>query len=301
METGKITKEQLRELLETGQDVLVLDLMNPEFYAEKHIAGAANAPIYEVNFPEYVTKLTEDKNRRIVIYDDNTKPYAREDAVAKLANLGFKKIEIFEGGLREWQAAGYPVASGAEVPLLLASDGEHSLDVEKSLIGWIGRNAKYAHHGKIALKGGQVTFKNGQLLSGEIVLDMTTIQNEDLIDPLWRGVLETHLKSSDFFNVEKYPEARFVFRQANPILNTPYGTPNYVLKGELTIKDVTRPFEFPAMVVPQEDGSINGQAHFDLDRTLWNVRYGSEKFFEKLGMHLVNDVVSLEIFLVAKP
>jgi polyisoprenoid-binding protein YceI len=78
------------------------------------------------------------------------------------------------------------------------------------------------------------------------------------------------------------------------------GISNYQMKGVLTIKDVKRPIEFPAMIVSIGDGVLNGQAHFDFDRTLWNVRYGSEKFFEKLGMHLVNDVVSLELFLVAK-
>jgi hypothetical protein len=54
------------------------------------------------------------------------------------------------------------------------------------------------------------------------------------------------------------------------------------------------------MIVPMPDGSLNGNAHFDFDRTLWNVLYGSEKFFEKLGMHLVNDNITMELFLVAK-
>jgi hypothetical protein len=76
--------------------------------------------------------------------------------------------------------------------------------------------------------------------------------------------------------------------------------PNGHVTGNLTIRDVTRPITFPAVISAQGDGSIKAHAAFDLDRTLWNICYGSGKLYERLGMHLVHDLISLELFLVAR-
>lgn len=300
METKKINKEQLKTWLEKGEDLLLLDVMNPEFFAEAHIQGAQNAPVYEIAFLDYVQKITQDKHKHIVLYDDNSQAFALEDAALKLASVGFANVEILSENLTAWINAGFPVETGTQVEIIPVKDGKHELDVEKSVFGWTGRNAKYAHHGKINLKSGFVTWEKGKLIDGEFVLDMTSIVDEDLTDPTWKVVLESHLKSSDFFDVANYPEASFRFQKIELRDQERKGAPNYQITGTLTIRDVTKSLEFPALVVPMEDGSLNGQAHFDFDRTLWNVRYGSEKFFTKLGMHLVNDLVSVEMFLVAK-
>lgn len=301
METKKIKAADLKELLDRDE-VLLLDIANPEFFSAKHIQGSRNAPIFEVAFLDHVEKLTGDKMRRIVLYDDSAKPYAREDAAAKLSRAGFAKVEVFEEGLKAWEESGYPLEGREEIEAPMpAVDGRRELDIEKSLVGWTGRNAKYAHKGRISLESGHVAFKDGKLTGGEMVLDMRTIADEDLADPMWKGILESHLKSSDFFDVENYPQSKFVLTEAGLREDALPGTPNYELSGELTIKGISRTLGFEAMVSFQEDGSVNGQAHFDLDRTLWDVRYGSEKFFEKLGMHLVNDLISVELFLVAKP
>lgn len=70
--------------------------------------------------------------------------------------------------------------------------------------------------------------------------------------------------------------------------------------GSLTIKETFRSICFPAMVALQEDGTLKAQTAFNLDRTLWNVRYGSGRLYERLGMHLVNDLISIELFIVAR-
>jgi hypothetical protein len=72
------------------------------------------------------------------------------------------------------------------------------------------------------------------------------------------------------------------------------------IAGSLIIKDTTHPMCFPAIVAAQDDGSLKAQAAFNLDRTLWNVCYGSGKLYERLGMHLVNDLISIELFIVAR-
>lgn len=300
MEIKKISKEDLKSRLDAGENILLVDVLPPEYYGEEHIAGAKNAPVYEINFLEHVEKLTNDKSQRIVLYSEDPKSLATEDAAIKLIDSGYENVETFPGGLSEWKKAGWGIESGQPVEMVAPKNGKHEIDAGASIVGWVGRNAKYAHHGKISVKSGHIVWEEGSLVGGEFVLNTKTIQDEDLADNVLRSVLEKHLKSSDFFDVEKFPEAAFVVGSARTIQDAKIGQPNYEIKGELTIKNITNKIEFLAMIVPMPDGSINGQAHLDIDRTLWNVRYGSEKFFEKLGMHLVNDVISLELFLVAK-
>jgi polyisoprenoid-binding protein YceI len=72
------------------------------------------------------------------------------------------------------------------------------------------------------------------------------------------------------------------------------------MKGVLTIKGTSKELTFPAMIAPGENGSIQAQACLSIDRTEWNITYGSGKLFEKLGMHLVNDIISLELYITAR-
>lgn len=300
MEIKTITKEQLKQWLDAHEDVLLVDVLPPEQYAQEHIPGAQNAPVYEMAFLEHVAKLTGDRGRHIVLYNEDPRSLAAEDAANKLMRAGYSHVEIFPGGLTEWKHAGWEIEGSRQGGVVAPKEGRHELDIAASLVRWTGRNAKYAHHGAIALKHGYITIENGELTAGEFVLDMPTVKDEDIADEAMRAILETHLRSSDFFDIEHFPEAHFTITHVERIERASIGQSNHVIRGTLQIKDVSNDIEFPAMIVPMDDGSINGQAHFDIDRTAWNVRYGSEKFFEKLGMHLVNDAISLELFLVAK-
>jgi polyisoprenoid-binding protein YceI len=209
-------------------------------------------------------------------------------------------VKILEGGLQGWQAAGFAVESSAPPPSpVTARDGVYCVDAEQSVVEWTGRNINNRHYGRIAISGGEVVLTNGLPVSGSFVLDMTTITNLDLQDEGWRGMLHRHLKSEDFFDVERYPTATFELRGAAAIAGATPGTPNVEIAGSLAIKETTRPVCFPAMVAPQQDGTLKAQAALDIDRTLWNVCYGSGKLYERLGMHLVNDLISIELFIVA--
>lgn len=291
---------ELRSWIDNKKDFLLVNVMNPEYFTQMHIKGSINAPVYEVAFLTYLEKLNISKDKEIIVHGEKSVSLATEDAAAKLLDAGYENVHEFSGGFAELKNVGFEIEHGELVPIVEISDGEYALDVKNSVIAWSGRNLKYAHHGKIAVKYGNIVIKDRKVFGGKIVLDMSTIKDEDLTDEMWRGVLESHLKSSDFFDTAKHGEACFEIIEAKEIANALSGTSNYILKGELTIKDVTREFQFEAMISALEEGVVHGQAHFDFDRTLWNVRYGSEKFFEKLGMHLVNDIISLEIFLVAK-
>jgi polyisoprenoid-binding protein YceI len=130
-------------------------------------------------------------------------------------------------------------------------------------------------------------------------VDMNSIANLDIQDPTWKQILIAHLKSDDFFDVEKFPAAQLEVTSFKPVEGAKTGAANYRLTAKLTIKGITKEIEFPATVYLRDDGAISAEAHFDIDRTEWNILYGSGRFFEKLGRHLVHDLISLQISFVA--
>ena len=126
------------------------------------------------------------------------------------------------------------------------------------------------------------------------------IGTEDLTDLAENSLLIRHLMSEDFFHVDSFPDARFELKECQVLAEAFPGSPNCSIKGSLTIKGTTNEVIVPAMVVPDNGEGIRAQACFDIDRTEWNIAYGSGKLFEKLGRHLVNDTVSLELYITAR-
>lgn len=164
------------------------------------------------------------------------------------------------------------------------------VDPKASTIEWKGTKVTgAAHHGTIAVKEGEVQIDGKRLLSGKIVVDMDSIVNVDLTDAEYNKKLVGHLKSDDFFDVGKFPTSILVVKSAEPNKD---GT--YAVKGELTMKSETRPVDFVAK--PSADGK-SVEADLTFDRTVWNIRYGSGKFFKNLGDKMINDKVELKIKL----
>lgn len=297
--SATITAQELKPLLENGS-VTLIDIMLPEDFACRRISGACNACVYEMVFLDRVAEQSGDRERHLVLYDESGSSQAAETARAKLERAGYRQVSVLQGGLAAWREAGFAVESMHSIPEPAAADGRYLIDTAVSVVEWSGRNINNRHHGRISVAEGGLELVAGRPVSGQIVLDMTSITNLDLQDEGWRSLLIRHLLSDDFFDVEQYPTARFELRGAAPIAGATPGTPNFEVAGTLTIKDVTRPICFPAVIAPQEDGSVKAQAALDIDRTLWNVCYGSGKLYERLGMHLVHDIISIELFLLAR-
>lgn len=281
---------------------VVIDVMTPEEYAIRHVAGAKNACIYEMVFLDHMAEHAPDRGTELIVYDATGTTRSAELARERLLQAGYTHVSILAGGLAAWSAAGLPVeadqqALAAEVEL---RDGSYRIDIEKSTMEWIGRNLNKLHYGRIAVQVGDMVVAGGKLSAGKIRLDMSTISNADLQDLGWRDMLIQHLISDDFFAVARYPIASFTLSGWEAQAGASPEAPQGIATGELTIKDVTRPISFTATVAPQQDGSIQAHAAFDIDRTLWKVCYGSCKLFEHLGMHLVHDMISLELFVVAR-
>ncbi|TWJ17575.1 YceI family protein [Geobacter argillaceus] len=281
---------------------VVIDVMTPEEYAIRHVAGAKNVCIYEMVFLDHIAEQVPDRDTELIVYDATGTTRSAELARERLLQAGYADVSILSGGLAAWRDAGLPVEADEQAFVTEPElrDGTYRIDNEKSTLEWIGRNLNKRHYGRITIQAGELVIANGKLSTGNIVLDMTTISNLDLQDPGWRDMLIRHLISDDFFAVERYPTSSFTLNGWEAQVGASPEAPQGIVTGELTIKDVTRPISFPATVAPQQDGSIQAHAAFDIDRTLWNICYGSCRMFEHLGMHLVHDMISLELFVVAR-
>ncbi len=149
-----------------------------------------------------------------------------------------------------------------------------SVDAKSSKLNWTGEKITGKHWGTVNIKNGAVNSDNNKM-SGSFEIDMTSIVSEDLKgDKATHDKLIGHLKSDDFFSVDKNPTAKFTLKKAdkyNPKKGENY---NYMITGDLTIKGITHEIRFPANI-NIKDKNMTANASFTIDRTKWNVRYGS--------------------------
>ncbi len=182
----------------------------------------------------------------------------------------------------------------AEVAEATEMATEYTVDTAASQIMWEGSKPTGSHNGTIKLSSGTVHLNNGVVEAGNFVIDMNSINDEDL-EGEQKTNLEAHLKGTaegkegDFFNVKEYPTAKFEMT----------GIENNVVKGNLTIKNKTNAVEFPATVTMEGDKMLLKSEAFELDRTKWDVNYGSKSIFPNLGDKFINDTMKITVSLVA--
>lgn len=162
------------------------------------------------------------------------------------------------------------------------------IDPAKSSLSWVGKKVTGQHSGTVAVKDGVANVENGKLVGGSFDVDMSTITVTDITDASNNKKLTDHLKSNDFFSAANFPTANFKINKAEPIAAAKAGEPNYTITGDLSIKGITNELTFPAVVsINDKIASAKGKAL--VDRTKWQVRYGSGKFFQGLGDKLIYD------------
>jgi polyisoprenoid-binding protein YceI len=127
---------------------------------------------------------------------------------------------------------------------------------------------------------------------------MESIADTDLTDPALNRILIGHLKSDDFFDTARFPSGKFELRHITVNPQAKRGSINADIDGALTLKGVTEEIGFPAILEVLTGGVLSAEAHFDIDRTRWNVLYGSGKFYERLGKHLVHDNITISLRIV---
>ena len=297
-----INPETLHTWIASGKAFHLFHTLPGDHYARARIPGAANACVYEVTFMEQVYAVTRDKSAPVVVYGDNADTMAATVAAEKLLREDFVNVYVLTGGLERWQAMGFelvgsdtqpPADSGHPAPL---ETGTYILDPDTSIIEWTGRNPNTKHHGTLSLSEGRLSV-DGADVSGKFKIDMNTIHNLNLAGDELQPVLEAHLKSDDFFFVKLFPWAWFHLKATRQVEDPTYTLPNYEVVGDLELRGVTAPLTFAANIRQSGDGEIIADAHFDFDRTRWGIIYGSSRFFRHLGMHVVYDLISVQLKL----
>lgn len=182
----------------------------------------------------------------------------------------------------------FAVVVGAVATAANPIDGEKKeVKVSESTVTWKAYKVTGSHHGTIDLKEGALEFDGDKLVGGEFVVDMGTLVSNDL-EGEYKGKLEGHLKSDDFFAVDKHETSKLVFTDVKST-----GKNSYEVTGDLTVKGIAKPVTF--------DVSIYGSkatATMKVDRTEYDIKFRSGGFFENLGDKLIYDEFDLVVDLV---
>jgi len=166
----------------------------------------------------------------------------------------------------------------------------YTVDPAKSTITWIGKKVTGSHNGTIALQSGTLNVDGKKVTGGTFTIDMNSIKDAD-----GSAKLEGHLKADDFFGTAKFPTSTFV------ITKVAGSGAKLTVTGNLTIKGITKPVTFPATVAVNDDGTVSALAgKITVDRTKYDIRYGSKSFFDSIGDKAIDDNFEIGVKLVAK-
>ena len=293
---------ELKTLLAGPRPPVLVDVRLAEDCACSRLPGARNNCMFEVVFLERMREVAPDLTVPVCVYGADAGSLESRMAAEKLCRAGYAEVLDFRDGLVGWKGAGFPVeefpAEAKAAPLV--ADGVHRIDLKESSVRWVGRNLLNRHEGLIGLKSGWLSMEGGKLAGGEFVIDMRAITSIDLAGTALHDVLVRHLMDHDFFDVEKFPEAKVEITGASELPGAAPGAPGLTVFSILTLKGISRPVEFPACTGVTADGKLAAQATLAFDRTQWNVRYGSGKWFRHLGGHLVNDLIELQLRVVSE-
>ena len=159
------------------------------------------------------------------------------------------------------------------------------VDTDQSVINWVGYKVTGQHEGTITLQEGVLEFNGDQLTGGSFIMDMTSINTTD-IQGDYKKKLDGHLKSNDFFGVEKHKKATLVFKSVSK------NETNYTIVGDLTIKGITNKITFDLTV-----SKNTATTTLQIDRTKFGIRYGSASFFDGLKDKAIYNEFDLKVSL----
>lgn len=170
---------------------------------------------------------------------------------------------------------------------ITANAQDKKINAAKSKISWVGEKVTGKHEGTINVKDGVLTFKADKLTGGNVTVDMTSVQVTDLKAGEGKEKLEGHLKDADFFGTDKYATSKIVFKSVKA-----KSAGVYTVTGDLTIKNITKPVTFDLTV-----GKNTATSTFKVDRTKYNITYGSKSFFDSIGDKAIYDEFTLTVNL----
>jgi len=287
------------------KDFYLIDVLPSDHFQKIRLPDSENACVFEVTFMEQLKAITQNKDAEIVLYGSSSKSMDAVQAAAKLAHDGYRNLSIIEGGIEAWRGLGLAL-EGAAVDetddpqtQIKLEDRTYTIEPEESVIVWTGRNPNTTHFGNIRISSGELQVQDS-CITGIFNIDMHSITNTNLEGNELQPVLIAHLKSDDFFHVEQFPSSTFQIYSGWPVEEPYITSPNFEIQGAFELRSVEAEQSFMATVARTADDGLSFEAHFDLDRTRWNIIYGSTRFFEYLGMHVVFDLISIQMRIIAR-
>ena len=172
--------------------------------------------------------------------------------------------------------------------------GDFVVDKSASKVNWEAKKVTGKHNGTIEIANGTLSTDKSGINGGTLVIDMKTIADVDLTDAGYNAKLIGHLKSDDFFAVDKFPESKLLVKKVTLVSGN-----EYKFLGDLTIKGVTNPIEFTAKVTQNGD-KLNAEGTITVNRAKFGVKYGSSSFFENLGDKVIYDDFTLAFNLASQ-
>lgn len=170
------------------------------------------------------------------------------------------------------------------------------VDTNRSYVRWEGKKLLGSHHGRLLLNESEIEMKNGKISAGEFSVRMDSITCLDIEDPKLNQQLINHLKRPDFFGVEQFPVSNLKIKMSIPNPTAKKGQPNYTIIADLKIKDSTHTITFPAEI-RLTDKEMKATSEFNFDRTKYDIKFNSLKFFPDIGDKMIDDMVNLQITL----
>jgi polyisoprenoid-binding protein YceI len=175
---------------------------------------------------------------------------------------------------------------------------EYKADLQKSNVQFTGVTPILQQHGFFSLKEGMLTIKDSSVQSGHFIIDATSLTAFDA-DGSPNSKLQNHLKSHDFFDVQKFQTARFEITNVQPRVklnkNVVMKDATHTITGNLKIKDITKSISFPVKI-HVGDGKLIADASFNIDRAQWGINYGNDK---SAGVKYIKPEINLKVHLEA--
>ena len=164
-----------------------------------------------------------------------------------------------------------------------------AVDTKGSKIHWLAKKVTGQHEGFISISNGNLSVAKGKVTGGTFTIDMKSIVCTDITDAEYNKKFIGHITSGDFFEIEKFPTASFVITKVA----------GKQVTGNLTVKGITKSITFPAEI-SVKGGKLNAKANITIDRTDFNIKYGSKKFFDSIGDKAIYDDFALTVSLVSE-
>ena len=179
-----------------------------------------------------------------------------------------------------------------------ATAAGYQLQPQLSTLGWEGKKVTGSHNGTMQFQSGNIAVRGNQIVGGKFVVDMNSLKVDDLKDAESNGKLVGHLRSDDFFSIDKNATSTFTITSITPLRGDANGN-NSTVTGDLTIKGITQRISFPAKTgVKGGVASATGVA--TINRTKFDIKYGSKSFFESIGDKAIMDEFTLSFNVIAK-